>query len=259
MPTRRQMIATLSCWSVAGVLLVQGCATVSPQDEAKTLLQEGQQLFNAKRYDEAIAKFREAAAKDPNNWSAYLWMARAFIAKGVWPDAIASARRAFEIAPQGADVAGVFFQALFGGGMEALNSGRFVESINYLAEYLRHQPANASAWLAVGKAYMGNRQFMDGLNSLMKGLGTAGADRGEILKTIFGGGLQAFGARDYSSAINILREYVKQDPRNLQAYLALAKSYWESGQRGGALEAFREVIRIAPTNGEALQYLQKLL
>jgi cytochrome c-type biogenesis protein CcmH/NrfG len=142
--------------------------------------------------------------------------------------------------------------------MEALNNGRFVDSINYLAEYLRHQPANAGAWLAVGKAYMGNRQFTDGLNALLKSLGTAGADRGEILKTIFGGGLQAFNARDYSSAINLLREYVKQDPRNLQAYLTLAKSYWESGQRSGAFDAFREVIRLSPTNTEALQYLLKL-
>jgi cytochrome c-type biogenesis protein CcmH/NrfG len=259
MTTRRKVIANIFGLSAAGMtLLVAGCATVSVADEANTLLQEGQALYNAKRYDEAIAKFREAVAKDPNNWSAYLWMARAFIAKGTWADAITAARRAFELSPQGPEVAATFFQALFGGGMEALNGGRFVDSIKYLGEYVRHQPGNASAWLAVGKAYMGNRQFMDGLNAAMKALGSGG-DRGEILKTIFGGGAQAFGQRDYASAIELMREYVRQDPRNLQAYLTLAKSYWESGQRSGALEAFREVIKIAPTNGEALNYLRQLL
>lgn len=258
MTTRRKVIANILGWGVAGVaVMLGGCATLGVADEANALLQEGQQLFNARRYDEAIAKFREATAKDPDHWNAYLWMARAYIAKGTWVEAIAAARRAFELSPQGPEVASVFFQALFGGGMEALNGGRYVDSIQYLAEYVRHQPANASAWLAVGKAYMGNRQFVDGLNAVPKSLGSRG-DRGEILKTIFGGGAQAFGQRDYASAIALLREYVKQDPRNLQAYLTLAKSYWESGQLGGALEAFREVIRIAPTNREALQFLQKL-
>ncbi len=260
MTTRREVIANILGWSAAGLtLMLGGCATVGVADEANALLQEGQQFYNAKRFDEAIAKFREAAAKDPNNWSAYLWMARAFIAKGTWGEAIAAGRRAFELAPQGPEVASTFLQALFGGGMEALNGGRFVDSIKYLSEYLRHQPTNTSAWVNVGKAYMGNRQFMDGLGSLTKAMGMGGADRGEILKTIFGGGMQAFGQRDYSSAINLLKEYVKNDPRNLQAYLTLAKSYWESGQRGGALEAFREVIKINPTNGEALQFLRQLM
>ena len=65
--------------------------------------------------------------------------------------------------------------------------------------------------------------------------------------------------RDYSSAISLLREYVKQAPRNLQAYLTLAKSNWESRQRSGALEAFRGVIKISPANGEVLKYLRPLM
>ncbi len=260
MHTRRAVIVQLlSCTLAGAALLTSGCATISPAEVANTLVQEGQALYNAKRYDEALAKFREATAKDPNNWNAYLWIARASIAKGAWGEAIAGGRRAFELSPQGPEVATIFFQALFGGGMEALNGGRFADSIKYLSEYLRHQPTNAGAWTNVGKAYMGNKQFADGLGALTKALGIAGSDRGDILKNIFGGGLQAFSQRDYGSAIALMREYVGQDPRNLQAYLTLAKSYWESGQRSGALEAFREVLKISPTNGEALQFLRQLL
>ncbi len=85
-----------------------------------------------------------------------------------------------------------------------------------------------------------------------------GADRNEVISALLAGGTQAFKERDFGSAAGMLREYVKQDPRNLQAYLTLAKSYWESGQSGGALEAFREVLKLNPTNSEALQFLFKL-
>ena len=259
MHTRRAVLGQLLAVTLTGAALVTAGCAVSPVVEANSLFQEVQQIYNAKRFDEAIAKFREATLKDPNNWNAHLWMARSFIAKGAWPDAIAASRRAFDLSPQGADVAATFFQALLGGGTEALSGGRFLDSIKYLSEYLRHQPTNATAWTTVGKAYMGNRQFADGLGALTKALGVSGGDRGDILKTIFGGGVQAFSQRDYGSAIALMREYVSQDPRNLQAYLTLAKSYWESGQRSGALESFREVLKISPTNGEALQFLRQLL
>lgn len=240
------------------MLLVAGCAGVAMQDDTATIMKEGQELYQAKRYDEAIAKFRTVTAREPANWSAWLWTARAFIAKGGWADAVASARKAFENGPK-PEVLQVLLDALFGGATQALASGNFSESIRYFSEFLKHQPGNAGAWLSVGKAYLGNRQFSDALQALMQALGTAGVDRGEAIRTLFGGGVQAFNQKDYGGAISLLREYVKQDPRNLQAYLTLAKSYWESGQRGGALEAFREVLKINPTNGEALQFLKQLL
>ena len=84
-------------------------------------------------------------------------------------------------------------------------------------------------------------------------------DRNEVIGTLMSGGMQAFKERDFNGAIGLIREYVKQDPRNLQAYLTLAKSYWEAGQKGGALEAVRDALKISPTNGEALQFLRQLL
>lgn len=239
-------------------MLMAGCAAVSLMDDTATLMKEGQALYEAKRFDEAIVKFRSVTVREPANWSAWLWTARAFIAKGGWADAIASARKAFETGPS-PEVLQVFLQALFGGGTQALASGNFSDSIKYFSEFLKHNTTDAGAWLSVGKAYLGNKQFADALKALTSALGTAGVDRGEVVKTILGGGVQAFNQKDYSGAINLLREYVKQDNRNLQAYLTLAKSYWESGQRGGALDTFRDVLRINPTNPEALQFLKQML
>ncbi len=240
-------------------LLMAGCAVMSTQEDSAALMKEGQALYQAKRYDEALVKFRTVTTQDPANWSAWLWTARSFIAKGGWADAVAAARKAFETGPQGAEVMQVFLEALFGGASQALANGNFLESIRYFSEYLKHNTANAGAWAGVGKAYLGNKQFADALQALLRALGTAGVDRNEVLKTVLGGGVQAFNQKDYSSAINLLREYVRQDQRNLQAYLTLAKSYWESGQRGSALDTFRDVLRIGPADAEALRFLKQML
>ena len=53
----------------------------------------------------------------------------------------------------------------------------------------------------------------------------------------------------------MLKEFLKYDAKNLQAYIGLAKAYWESGDRGDALEAFRKALQIDPRQEEALRYL----
>jgi len=92
----------------------------------------------------------------------------------------------------------------------------------------------------------------------MTALNEASVDRSDVVNSILSGGMQAFNQRDYASSINMLREYVKQDPRNFQAYFTMAKSYWESGQRSGAVEALGQALKINPTSGDALQYMFKL-
>jgi cytochrome c-type biogenesis protein CcmH/NrfG len=196
--------------------------------------------------------------REPGNWLAWLWLCRTYIVRALWGDAIEAGRQAFRLSPQGPEVLQTLLQALFGGGAQALSGGNFKESISHFSEYLKLNSGNGAAWLNVGKAYLGSRQYGDALQSLVKALVAAGADRNDVIGTLLAGGTQAFKERDFGGAVSMLREYVKQDPRNLQAYLTLAKSYWESGQSSGAVEAFREVLKLNPANGEALQFLLKL-
>jgi tetratricopeptide (TPR) repeat protein len=243
------------------VLAMVGCAGVpglTGTSDSEALLREGEALYRQKRFDEAIDRFKQVIARDPLDWRAWLWLCRTYIVRLMWSDAIESGRKAFTLSPQGPEVLSTFLQALFGGGLEALNNGDFTQSIERFGEYLKLDSSNGNAWLNAGKAYIGNRQFADALQALVKALGLQDVNRNEVVSTLFAGGSQAFGARDYGSAVNLLREYVKQDPRNLQAYLTLAKSYWASGQRSGALQAITEALKLSPTNAEALQYLFKL-
>lgn len=259
MPTRREFVVKLlSTGAAYAAVVVAGCAAVPGLGDTTTLMQEGEELYRQKRYDEAIAKFKAVIAREPSNWRAWLWLCRTYIVRLLWGDAIEAGRQAFKLSPQGPEVLATFLQALFGGGLQALNSGNFSQSISHFSEYLKLDSGNGNAWLNAGKAYLGNKQYGDALKSLLQALGVKDVNRNEVIGAMLSGGTQAFKERDYANSVTMLREYVKQDPRNLQAYLTLAKSYWESGQRGGALEAFTQALQISPTNGEALQYMLKL-
>ena len=238
--------------------LLAACASLTLQGEIDALMKEGQQLYSEKKYDAAVDKFVIVIGKDPTYWQAYLWAARAFIAKGNWKDAIANGKKAFELAPKDKDTLPVFAQALFGGGADALKGGRFAESVNLFVEYLKLEPGNTKAWLNVGKAYLGQKDFRQALGAFAQGLAAGGgADRADLVRELLEGGGQAFSSGKYRESIDLLKEFLKYDSKNLQAYLGLAKAYWESGDKGKALDAFKDVLKLDPRQEEALRYLMK--
>lgn len=250
--TLRRAWSALLLVSVA----LAGCAVMSVQDEIDGLMKEGQQLYSAKKYDEAIGKFGQVVTKDPQYWLGYLWLARSFLAQGLWTDAIANGKKAYDLSPKGTDVLTVFGEALFGGGADALRNGRFAESVRYFSEYLKLEPGSTRAWLNVGKAYLGEGRFRDALKALLQGLANGGgAERTELIRGLLDGGAQAYSSGNYRDAIELLKEYVKFDANNLSAYMNLAGSYWEAGERSSALDAFRKVLQLNPRHEEALRFL----
>ena len=68
-------------------------------------------------------------------------------------------------------------------------------------------------------------------------------------------GRQALSRGEYRGASGLLREYVRQDPTSVSAYLDLGKAYWGSGERAEAFGAFRRVLELAPQNAEARRFL----
>jgi len=90
---------------------------------------------------------------DGTRWLAYVYIARCYMAKGSWTKAMSNARLAYQTKPAGQDVVPTLTQALWGGGTETLKSGQFREAISAFTEYLRLRPSDASAYVALGKAY----------------------------------------------------------------------------------------------------------
>jgi tetratricopeptide (TPR) repeat protein len=223
-------------------------------------MQEGKDLYLAKRYDEAIAKFERVIEMDSTRWLAYVYIARCYIARGNWLSAILNGRKAFQLSPGGEDVLPVFAEALFGGGLEALRQGKFNDAIGHFVEYIRLKPTDPQGYLNAGKAYLGGGSYGNALSAFLRGLEQAGAGpiRQELIQGLLDGGTQALAKGDARAAIGFFQEYVRIDPGNLTAYLNLGKAFWQAGDRSQALGAFGRVLELNPGHGEALQFLREL-
>ena len=237
---------TLSCCLLA--LLLTGCVATSQNEtignQIAALMREGQEHYAARRYDEAIAKFATLTARDANNWQGFVWLARAYIAKPSWTEAIAAARRAHTLSPGGQGVVPVLAEALFGGGSAALTAGSFKAAIGHFTDYIALEPGNARAYLNVGRALLGDKRFADALSALLKGLSQAtGPERTEFLKGLIEGGVKALGEGEFGSAIAFLREALKLDPANIRAIIDLVKSFIGNGDFAGALSAIQEALK----------------
>jgi tetratricopeptide (TPR) repeat protein len=258
MPPKWTALRARLALALLATAFLAACAGLTLQSEIDGLMKEGQQLYAEKKYEQATDKFLTVIGKDPTYWQAYLWAARSFIAQGNWKEAIANGRKAFELAPMDREVLPIFAAALFGGGADALRNGRFAESVNLFVEYLKLEPGNSKAWLNVGKAYLGQKDFRQALEALSRGLAAGGgAEREALIRELLDGGIQAFSSGKFREAIDLLREFLKYDKKELQAYVGLAKAYWESGDKGKALETFKEVLQRDPRHEEALRYLMR--
>ena len=157
---------------VAGLViasLLGGCAWLG-FETADSVMKEGQQLFLDKKYDEAIVKFERVLELDSTRWMAYVYLARCYMAKGSWSKAMSNARFAYQAAPAGEDVVPTLTQALWGGGLDALKSGQFREAISAFTEYLRLRPADASAYLELGRAFMQQGNISEAVAAFGKAL-----------------------------------------------------------------------------------------
>lgn len=150
MPTRLRSTAALV---LVAALLLAGCAGLV-QDSIESLLRQGIELFMAGRYTEAIGKFVEVVRRDPRSWTAFLYMARSYVATGAWGDALASGRKALDLAPDNGEVVTALAEALLGAGVDALRRRQLTEAIGHFSEYVRFRPSDAQGYVNLGRAYL---------------------------------------------------------------------------------------------------------
>jgi tetratricopeptide (TPR) repeat protein len=207
---------------IAAVLAA--CATLGVGDSVDSLMQEGKDAHAAGRYDEAVAKFEQVVRRDPRNWVAYLYLARSYVARQVWGSAVASARKALELAPSQAEVVPVLADSLVGAGADALGKMQFREAIGYLVEYVKLRPTDTRAQIGLARAYVQTGAYTDALRAFGQALtqDRDGSVRGELV----------------------------------QGLVDLGRAAWQAGDRTTALAAFQQVLRVAPGNLDALRFLQ---
>ncbi|MBI1733673.1 MAG: tetratricopeptide repeat protein [Candidatus Rokubacteria bacterium] len=89
----------------------------------------------------------------PTDVQGYLNLGHAFLGTGAFADAL---RTFVQGLGQASDAGGrqELARELLDGGRQALAAGRATAAVDFLREYVRHDPANASAYLTLGRAYL---------------------------------------------------------------------------------------------------------
>lgn len=161
MPLTRPLIVL-----VVATLLVAGCASLIA-DSIESLMRQGIDLFLARRFDEAIGKFLEVIRRDPQFWNAYLYLARSFIGKGAWSEALSAIVQGLPHATD-ASARTEFVRTLLDGGTQALAAGNAKAAVSLLQEYVRHDASNISAYLTLGKAYVQDGSLANALGAFRR-------------------------------------------------------------------------------------------
>jgi len=253
MRARRALAAVL----VLIVALTAGCATMSLMESIESLLRQIRELIDARRYDEALTKVADVLRREPTQWKAYLYGAQAYIGKADWGQALASARKALELAPRETEALTTLGESLYGAGTDALQRRAYRDAAGHFVEYVKLRPADVRGYLNAGRAHLGQERWAEAGRMLVDGLGRASdpAARSQLAQSLIEGGRQALAKGEHRGAATLLGEYVRQDPRNVSALVDLGKAYWGAGERGQALDAFRQVLELAPGNPEARRFL----
>jgi cytochrome c-type biogenesis protein CcmH/NrfG len=249
------MVACLLMTSLAA-----GCAGVAVKETPDTLMKDGQKLYLAKQYDEAIPKLERVIELDSTRWPAYVALARCYMAKGNFTLAVTNARIAYQAEPGGEDVLQAFSEALLAGGTEALRTARFTLALADFTDYLSLHPNDAHGFLGVAQAYTGEGRYADALAAFTRGFerDRSGALREALLQALLDSGTQALHQGQAKSAVALLQEYVHQEPGNSAGYLTLGKALLAAGYRSDARGALGRALQLNPGQREASDLLGEL-
>jgi tetratricopeptide (TPR) repeat protein len=208
----------------------------------------GTELQAQGRFDEAIALYRAALARDPNDALTYSNLGTALAAKGQLDEAIAQHRRALELAPNDADghynLANVF-----------ATQGKLVDAVVEFQEALRIEPGLVEAHLNLGNA----------LTSLGRADEAAGhyrqaiAMRPDMIEAVNNLGLALAGRGQLDEAIAQFRRALAIDPNFADAHANLASALVQTGASAEALTHLRRTVEISPQSADAHNELGVML
>ena len=229
----------------------------------------GTELQAQGKFDEAIALYRAALLRDPNDALTYNNLGTALAAKGQLDEAIVHYRRALALAPKDADGHYNFANAL-------MAQGKLVDAVGQFEEALRIEPGLVEAHLNLGNALseLGRSDEAAGhyrqaiamkpdMVEAVNNLGLVLSERGQIDEAIeqfrraltidpdFGGAhsnlgsaLAQAGAND--EALTHLRRAVELLPRSADAHNELGVILAQQNRLDEAIGAFRQAIGLEP-------------
>lgn len=182
-----------------------------------SLLDSGNALLKAGRYDEALAAFEEFAAKFPDVYAVHLNIGSAYMEKGDLDRAGAEFKSVLDhIGPAMEDLRkqkDTSLKALSGLGEAALKRGDFESAQGFFRRVLEVSPEDPAAAYNVGEIFFSNQKIDDAIAYLE----LAVKIKGDWPKAYHRLGLVYLNKGDLPKALENLKKFLELDPENPEA------------------------------------------
>lgn len=137
---------------------------------------------------------------------------------------------------------------------------KYDAALGKFADVILKDPQYWRAYVWSARTLVAQGSWIDAIKHAKKAFDMA--PKGEevvpvLAEALLGGGRDALNRGKPKDAIALFKEYIQHDAGNVSAYAQLAKAYFQSGEFGNATEAFRKILKIDPSNEEALQFIQR--
>jgi tetratricopeptide (TPR) repeat protein len=208
----------------------------------------GTELQAQGKLDEAIALYRAALARDPNDALTLSNLGTALVAHGQLEEAIAQYRRALDLAPNDADNHYNLANAL-------MAQGKLVDAAGQLREALRIEPGLVEAHLNLGNALTALGQSEEAADHYHRAIEL----KPDGVQAINNLGLLLAAQGELTEAIPLFRRALTIDPDFADAHMNLASALDQSGASAEALTHLRRAVELAPGSASAHNELGVML
>ncbi len=219
----------------------QSASLNADDPESKILL--GNIYFETGKYDEAIAAYREALDRTPDNARVLYNLGSALMQKG---DEFA-AMEYFKKAGAADRIGEVAHKAYSRLGVIYMERKDFAEAEKYLKEAASIRPNDALDRYNLGIAYLRQKKTAEAMEELSRAE-SLGENDAVMLENI---GEAYFSMKNYDKSLEVYNKVRKTNERNVKILSRIAEIYYEKGELDSAYELYRKITVLEPTTENA--------
>ena len=212
------------------MLVLNACAGIGIFSSAQNEFELGLDLFNRGQYEKAIKHFNKSTELDPTFGRPYIYMGRSYLNLMKWHEAIPPFRTALRLAPEETkqEIVSIMIDALLAVAISDFREGNFRSSMDSIKEALKLKPESLKL-------------------------------TNELINALIANGRDLLSRGNTAEAINSFNEAIELSPDSVNAYIGLAKAYFQNVDILKALSAAGKAMKIDPSNRDAQSLLNQLM